>query len=79
MHQFATGAAADCALNARLTIEFVSTWPEIRIFDPADGSTLVFREAGADATRWESDAVRKSLTVTGRAIERIIRDLRLTR
>lgn len=79
MHQFVTGAAAECALNARLTIEFVSTWPEIRIYDPADASTLIFREAGADATRWESDAIRKSVTVTGRAIARIIRDLRLTR
>ena len=79
LHSFASGSKDDAALNSRLMIEVVSNWPEVRIYDPSDSSTLVFVEGGTLPSHWKSDAVRKSVTITGRAIERCVRALQLTR
>jgi len=70
-HILGTLAAGDT--NHRLTIEVVGTWPEVRIFDPDDRKTLVFVPVGTLPTHWQGDAVRRSTTITGRALSRVAR------
>lgn len=54
-------------------IEFVSSWPEIAIY--GYGSTIRFREVGADASRWQNGKMRTSTTITGAAFVDAINQL----
>lgn len=64
---------ADANANRRLTVEVVATWPEVRIFDPGDQHTMVFIKPTALANHWQGDAVRRSTTIHGRALWRVVR------
>ncbi|WP_224702006.1 hypothetical protein [Devosia aquimaris] len=66
-----TADDADCNANRRLTIELVSSWPEVRIFDPADGHSMIFVKSTALPNHWQGDAVRRSTTIHGRALFRV--------
>ena len=70
-----TADDADCNANRRLTIELVSSWPEVRIFDPADQHTMVFLKPTALFGHWQGDAVRRSTTIHGRALFRVAQSI----
>ena len=72
-HVLASMAADDVDANAnrRMTFEVVSTWPEVRIFDPADGHSMIFVKSTALPNHWQGDAVRRSTTIHGRALFRV--------
>lgn len=76
-HVFASMAAddADANANRRMAFEVVSTWPEVRIFDPADQHTMVFVKPTALPSHWQGDAVRRSTTIHGRALFRVVQAL----
>lgn len=76
-HVLASMAAddADANANRRMTFEVVSTWPEVRIFDPADQHTMIFVKPTALPNHWQGDAVRRSTTIHGRALFRVAQAL----
>ncbi len=54
-------------------IEIVCSWPEIRIRFPAE-EPLVFVVRGVDPRTWQSNKIRRVMTLPGVALANIVRD-----
>lgn len=59
---------------AGLHFTFVTNWPEVSVGENGE-RTWVFVESGERTTHWQNDAIRRETTITGRAVERIVRKL----